>query len=315
MTRPANRRVRVLDRTDVGADVVILRLGGADPLPEWTPGAHVDVHLPSGAVRQYSLCGPAGWCDDYTIAVLRQPDGRGGSEEVHKELSTGTEISITGPRNRFALEAAERYVFVAGGIGITPLMPMIETVAAKGTPWRLVYGGRSRSSMAFLDRLNAWPHNVEIHPEDEVGRLDAWALLKSEAGAAVYVCGPTGLITAVAEVVGQWSAGTLHFERFSNAGNVPESVADGAFEVQLGYGGPVIEVGHDTSILQAVLAAGADVMYSCQQGTCGSCETPVLDGVVSHRDSLLSAPERAAGAMLICVSRAARGRLVLDITR
>jgi ferredoxin len=123
------------------------------------------------------------------------------------------------------------------------------------------------------------------------------------------------LIDAVAAVVGEWSTGTLHFERFSNAANAPHTVADRAFEVQLGYGGSVIKVGPDVSILQAVLAAGADVMYSCQEGTCGSCETTVLDGVVSHRDSLLSATERATGAMLICVSRAAGSRLVLDISR
>jgi ferredoxin-NADP reductase len=305
-------RVQVVERVAVGTDVVILRLQG-ESLPSWTPGAHVDVVLPSGQVRQYSLCGPSDTPGEYTIAVLRQLDGRGGSEEVHQKLGVGSELTIVGPRNRFELIPAQHYVFVAGGIGITPLLPMIEAVAAAGVPWRLVYGGRSRSSMAFLDRLAGWHDTVELIPEGELGRMDVSAVLASSVGAAVYVCGPSGLIDAVGAVVDEWPSGSFHFERFSGDGPAPVLDGDQAFEVQLGLGGPVIPVAADQTVLQAVLDAGADVLYSCEEGSCGSCETRVLDGEVLHRDSVLTPDEQAAGAMLICVSRAACPRLVLDI--
>lgn len=306
-------RVRVIDRAVVGTDVAVLRLGGAAALPTWTPGSHVDVVLPSGLIRQYSLCGSSGAAGEYTIAVLRQPDGRGGSEEVHQKLDVGTELTIIGPRNRFELVSAHRYVFVAGGIGITPLLPMIEAVAAAGVPWRLIYGGRSRTSMAFLDRLSGWPDTVELIPQDECGRMDIGVLLAGSVGSAVYTCGPAGLIDAVRSVVERWPSGSFHFERFNGVESAVATVKDTPFEVQLGHGGPVVPVAAGVSVLQAVLDAGADVLYSCEEGSCGSCETTVLDGEVAHRDSLLSDGERACGAMLICVSRAACPRLVLDI--
>jgi len=186
-------------------------------------------------------------------------------------------------------------------------------VAAAGLPWRLIYGGRSRTSMAFLERLAGWRENVEVIATDELGRMDVSALLASSVGSAVYVCGPAGLIDAVGAVVDQWTAGSFHFERFSGEG--VEALVDGdqAFEVQLGPGGPVIPVAADETVLQAVLKTGADVLYSCEEGSCGSCETTVLDGAVLHRDSALTDDERAAGSMLICVSRAACPRLVLDV--
>ncbi|AQA03749.1 hypothetical protein BVC93_16420 [Mycobacterium sp. MS1601] len=305
-------RVQVVDRVTVGTDVVILRLHGPT-LPAWTPGAHVDVVLPSGQIRQYSLCGPADAQGEYTIAVLRQQDGRGGSEEVHQKLTVGTQLTLVGPRNKFELQPAQEYVFVAGGIGITPLLPMIESVAAAGLPWRLVYGGRSRSSMAFLERLEAFGGAVQVIPEDELGRMDVSAVLSPSVGAAVYVCGPAGLIDAVGEVVEGWASGSFHFERFGGDGVAASEHGDQAFEVQLGLGGPVVQVAADQTVLQAVLDAGADVLYSCEEGSCGSCETAVLDGEVVHWDTALTDDERAGGAMLICVSRAACPRLVLDI--
>ena len=304
--------VQVVERVAVGTDVVILRLQG-ESLPAWTPGAHVDVVLPSGLVRQYSLCGTADRSGEYTIAVLRQQDGRGGSDEMHQKVAVGTQLALIGPRNLFELTPAQEYVFVAGGIGITPLLSMVEKVAAAGLPWRLIYAGRSRSSMAFLDRLGSWGDHVELVPGDELGRMDVAARLATSVGAAVYVCGPTGLIDAARSVVEAWPSGSFHFERFSGDGVAAVADGDQAFEVQLGLGGPVIEVGADQTVLQAVLDAGADVLYSCEEGDCGSCETTVLDGAVLHRDSALTPSERAAGAMLICVSRAVCPRLVLDI--
>lgn len=305
---PDAHRVHVVERTIIGTDVAVLRLRGTGPLPPWSPGAHIDVVLPSGPVRQYSLCGPADAADEYSIAVLLQPDGRGGSVEVHQKIDVGTELTITGPRNRFELVDARGYVFIAGGIGITPLLPMVEQVAAAGVPWRLVYGGRSRSSMAFLDRLEPWADRVHVIAEDEQGRIDVPAVLATAGDSAVYVCGPSGLIDAV---VDGCDSDSVYFERFS--GVEVSTGQDRAFEVQFGPGGPVLPVPADQSILAAVLAAGADVLYSCEEGSCGSCDTMVLDGDVDHRDTALTEAERAAGSMLICVSRAACSRLVLDI--
>jgi ferredoxin-NADP reductase len=230
-----------------------------------------------------------------------------------RRWGVGSELTIIGPRNRFELVPAQQYVFVVGGIGITPLLPMIESVAAAGLPWRLFYGGRSRASMAFLDRLARWHGHVEVVPEDELGRIDVGALLASSVGSAVYACGPVGLTDAVRSVAERWPSGSFHFERFNGGDPAPATVHDAPFEVQLGLGGPVVTVAPGVSVLHAVLDAGADVLYSCEEGSCGSCETTVLEGEVAHRDSLLSEGERASGAMLICVSRAGCPRLVLDI--
>lgn len=308
--------VRVTRRRQLAPEVVGLTLEGVhDALPSWTPGAHVDVVLPSGLVRQYSLCGPLGG-QQYEIAVLREQDGRGGSEEVHRSLGVGAELKISDPRNRFPLERAAEYVFVAGGIGITPILPMIEAIDGLGINWRLVYGGRSRATMAFLEELELWSENVTVVPQDEHGLIDLETELHGHETAAIYTCGPTPMIEAVQGVVERWDGGNLHFERFVAApARTPEAddAPAEAFEVQLGIDGPVLSVPEDKSILQVVLDAGADVLFSCEEGTCGSCETTVLAGDVDHRDELLTDQERADGQMLICVSRASCPRLVLDI--
>jgi ferredoxin-NADP reductase len=312
-------RVRVTGRRDLAAGVVGLSLVGSEgALPPWTPGAHVDVVLPSGTVRQYSLCGPLG-ADRYEIAVLLEAAGRGGSAEVHRVLQPGMELRISPPRNRFPLERAASYVFVAGGIGITPILPMVEALSSRDLPWRLVYGGRSRASMAFLDELELWGDDVVVVPQDELGLIDLAAELGPYAGSAVYVCGPPQLIAAVRHHVAAWPTGSLHVEEFSptavarNPTPVDAAVDNVGFEVQLGAGGPVLAVPADRSILEVVLDSGADVLFSCEEGTCGSCETRVLAGAVDHRDALLTDDERAAGQMLLCVSRASCPRLVLDI--
>lgn len=282
-------------------------------LPRWTPGAHIDVVLPSGVVRQYSLCGPL-TSDNYEIAVLREPAGRGGSEEIHRTLRPGIELKVQGPRNRFPLERSDDYLFIAGGIGITPLLPMIEAIDGLGLSWRLIYGGRSRATMAFLETLELYD-NVIVLPQDDYGLIDVASEVAASPGAAIYTCGPTPLIDAVQSAVAAAGAGPLHFERFVS---VPaevevEHAPTSAFEVQLGSGGPVVPVAEGQSILDAVLGAGADVLFSCEEGTCGSCQTRVLAGDVDHRDALLTDQERSGGEMLICVSRCTSPRLVLDI--
>jgi ferredoxin-NADP reductase len=316
----APRTVRVAAIEQLSPDVRGLTLVDSygEQLPAWQPGAHIDVHLPSGLVRNYSLCGDPANPWSYTIAVLLEPISRGGSAEVHTSLRVGDELKIRGPRNRFPLVAASRYVFVAGGIGITPILPMVAAATAQGIPWRLVYGGRSRSSMAFLDRFSDPSTNVDILPQDEVGLLDIPGLVHPGDDERVYCCGPPGLITAVGEHCAAIDAtDRYHFERFTSS--TPDRVTNDvttnrAFEVQLGDGGGVFEVPPDRSILSILLDSGLDVPFSCEEGECGSCEAQLLRGEPDHRDELLTPEERANGSFLICVSRSHCPRLVMDVT-
>jgi len=300
----------VAGRREVAVGVVQLELvdpAGA-PLPEWAPGAHVDLHLPGGHLRQYSLCGDPADRGRWQVAVLREPEGRGGSACVHDKVAVGDELAVAGPRNYFPLVDAPAHLFVAGGIGITPIRPMIAHLEQRGRPWRLVYGGRTRASMAYLDEL-AGDGRVEICPQDEVGLLDLDAVLAAApAGAAVYCCGPEGLLRALEQRV---PADRLHVERFAPK---PVTGVDAPFEVTLASSGRTVPVPAGYSILAALEGAGVGVLSSCQEGTCGTCETGVLEGVPDHRDSVLTPAEQAAGdVMMICVSRAASPRLVLDL--
>ncbi len=296
--------------------VVGLTLEPVDtPLPAWSPGAHVDLVLPSGLVRQYSLCGPLS-ADSYEIAVFLEHNGRGGSSEVHREVVVGTELALRDPRNRFPLEPALEYLFLAGGIGITPFLPMVEQAEARGASWRLIYGGRSKPEMAFLDRLSDFSGSVVIVPQDRCGLIDVASELAAHPRARVYVCGPPGMISAVQVGMEASEDGArLHFERFITEPGTSEAhhPGDSACEVQLGFDGPVIKVGADKSILDSIVRAGVDVLFSCEEGTCGSCQTKVLAGEIDHRDDLLTDEERKDGQMLICVSRSMSPRLVLDI--
>ncbi|MDQ8701368.1 PDR/VanB family oxidoreductase [Streptomyces sp. LHD-70] len=316
--RPRGRaqRLRVAARTEVADGVVRLRLAprdsGSGPLPAWEPGAHLDLVLPSGAVRQYSLCGDPADRTAYTVATRLIEDGRGGSREVHEKLAEGTEIEVRGPRNRFPLEPAHAYVFVAGGIGITPVLPMLRAAELSGAQWQLVYAGRSRASMPFLDEVERLGRSrrgrVTVIAEDESGRPDAAALFDgAPQAAAVYCCGPEGLMDAVAAALPHGS--TLHLERFT-----PAAATEGntAFEVELRRSGTTVAVPADETVLAAVREQLPNVAYSCEQGFCGTCRLRVVAGEVEHRDELLTDEERR-DSMLICVSRARGGRLVLDL--
>jgi ferredoxin-NADP reductase len=325
---PTTRTPAGRTASDFEADVVVVArrveadgvvgvefaLPGGAPLPAWTPGAHIDVTLPGGLTRQYSLCGdPADrtrWC----IGVLREADGRGGSRWIADELTEGTTLRVRGPRNNFPLLPAARYVFVAGGIGITPLLPMIAAATAAGTDWELHYGGRARASMAFLDRLAAHGERVHVHPQDEVGLLPLDTVLGTPGRSTlVYCCGPAPLLDAVEARCREWGAGVLHVERFTGAPAAGDG-ADTSFEVVCAASGVTVEVPAGMSVLEAVENAGINVLSSCAEGVCGTCETAVLSGEPDHRDSLLTDDERAAGdAMMICVSRSRGPRLVLDL--
>lgn len=303
----------LLDSKDTIADgVVLLTLRDPDglPLPSWTPGAHVDLVLADGLIRQYSLCGDPSDTSVLRVAVLREQPGRGGSRHVHDVLTAGQRIEVLGPRNHFPLVEAGRYLFIAGGIGITPILPMIEQVAAAGHDWRLVYGGRTRTSMAFLAELERHG-NVEIRPQDEYGLLDLPAVFADvDDDTAVYCCGPEPLLAAVEQ---HRTTGSLHVERFAPKAGATDGPRQ-EFEVELAQTGGVLRVPADRSILEVLEGSGVPVLSSCQEGTCGTCETPVLSGTPDHRDSLLSDDERQQGdVMMICVSRALSDRLVLDL--
>ncbi|MER6466646.1 PDR/VanB family oxidoreductase [Streptomyces sp. NPDC001228] len=300
--RPRSRalRLRVAARETVADGVVQLRLEG-ERLPGWEPGAHLDVVLPSGLVRQYSLCGDPADASSYTIAARLVADGRGGSREVHERVAEGMELEVRGPRNRFPLAGADSYVFVAGGIGITPILSMVRSLPP-GARWRLLYCGRSRASMPFVAEL-AGDERVTVVAEDEDGRPDLDALTVPD-GSLVYCCGPQGLMAAVQE---RFPA--VRLERF---GPSPGGADDQAFELELRRSGRTLTVPADSTVLAAVRAELPDTAYSCAQGFCGTCQQRVLAGEVDHRDELLTDAERA-DSMLICVSRAHGGRLVLDL--
>jgi ferredoxin-NADP reductase len=304
-------------RVDVADGVVslVLRHPDGDPLPAWAPGAHIDVLLDNGLIRQYSLCGNPADGAAWQIAVLRAPEGRGGSSYVHDRLRAGSAVRVRGPRNNFPLRPAERHLFIAGGVGITPILAMVEAAEAAGADWRLLYGGRTRDSMAFLDRLTPYGDRVLIRPQDEYGLLDLAAFLGSpREGTLVHACGPEPLLRAAQEQCAHWPAGTLGIERFAPVQPAAGAAAADTFEVVLAQSGRTLTVPPDRSVLEVVEEAGVPVLFSCREGTCGTCETDVLDGTPDHRDSLLDEDERAAGdTMLICVSRSCGPRLVLDL--
>ncbi|MFE4862846.1 PDR/VanB family oxidoreductase [Streptomyces sp. NPDC056670] len=302
-------KLTVTERAEAAEGVVRLRLEALDgaELPAWEPGAHLDLVLPSGLVRQYSLCGDPADRTAYTVATRLIEDGRGGSREVHEQLQEAVELSVRGPRNRFPLAASESYVFIAGGIGITPILPMIKAVEASGVPWRLLYGGRSRATMPFLDEIERLGGKVTVVPEDESGLADLGAFLaEAPADAAVYCCGPDPLMDAVGAALGPGR--TPHLERFA-----PGAAAAGAgFEVELRRSGRTLAVPADRSLLSVLRAELPGVAYSCEQGFCGTCQQRVLEGEIDHRDELLTDAERD-GSMLICVSRCLGKKLVLDL--
>ncbi|WP_217166634.1 PDR/VanB family oxidoreductase [Streptomyces sp. AC512_CC834] len=301
-----------------GVLVLDLRHPLGEPLPAWEAGAHIDVLLGPGLERQYSLCGDPADREVWRVAVLRETAGRGGSAYVHAELGVGDKVRVRGPRNRFRLEPAARYRFVAGGIGITPLLPMLAAAEEAGARWSLLYGGRTRNTMAFAGELERYGDRVTFAPEDEAGLLDLASVLDDvPEGTLVYCCGPGPLLDAVEA---RCPAGILRVERFSpgeaagGARDTDGQDAEFEFEVALARSGRTVTVAPGVSVLDAVRAAGVEVLYSCTEGTCGTCETELVEGEPDHRDSVLTEEERASGeTMLICVSRCRGRRLVLDL--
>jgi ferredoxin-NADP reductase len=287
-------------------------------LPAWEPGAHIDLLLTEGLVRQYSLCGDPRDPKVWRVGVLLDPQSRGGSRHVHENLAEGATVRVRGPRNHFRLVDSSKYLFIAGGIGITPIMAMIGSAQRAGSDWTLIYLGRKHTTMAFAGELSdGYGDRVTLWPSDDKGHFDLEAALKEPADhTLVYSCGPETLLSAVEQCCGRWPEGSLHIERFAAKASPAERPVEAleSFHVVCQRSGQTFEVSEDTSILEALEDADIPIMSSCLEGICGTCEATVLEGVPDHRDSLLTDAERASGnVILTCVSRSRSEKLVLDL--
>jgi ferredoxin-NADP reductase len=286
-------------------------------LAAWEPGAHLDLILPSGLVRQYSLCGDADDRKAYRLAVLLEPEGRGGSREIHESDLLGKELRARGPRNHFELIEAQQYLFIAGGIGVTPLLAQARRVSRAGAAWAFAYGGRTRASMAFVEDLRALSNGMlTLHPQDEVGMMPVEEMIAAWPDALIYCCGPGPMIGAVQAVCDRLGRrDDLHFERFSApVAQVAQTDPTAGFEVEIGSTGEVLWVPPDRTILDVLRDVRGDLMSSCEEGFCGACEVGVVAGRPEHRDTILTDQDHAKNqSMMICVGRSKSTRLVLDI--
>lgn len=290
------------------------------PLPAFAAGSHIDVQLPGGPTRQYSLCNDPAETHRYLIAVLRDAASRGGSAAMHEQVKVGDTLFISTPKNHFALaHEAQSHLLLAGGIGVTPLLCMAERLAHSGARFEMHYCTRSRARTAFVRRIEDSPlaSRVQFHFDDgpAAQRAEIDALVGPPGpGQHLYVCGPKGFMDAVlarARAQG-WPEAQIHYE-FFGAGPVGDGEA-GGFEVMLASSGRVVAVPAGVSVVQALAACGIAVATSCEQGVCGTCLTRVIDGVPDHRDLYLTPEEQAAGDQFLpCCSRAKSGRLVLDL--
>jgi ferredoxin-NADP reductase len=306
-------RAVIVDALDVECDgVLTLTLVDSNhiDLPPWTAGSHIDVELPNGCMRQYSLCGDPADARRYRIAVLRETLSRGGSEYVHTFVHVGSELTIWGPRNNFPLVEKQRHLFIAGGIGITPILAMLQSCQSH---WELYYGGRSRGSMAFLDELSVHGDRVHVFVADEGKRLPLPEILgSSDESTAIYCCGPPRLLDAVESHVPSCFRNLLHVERFRP--RTRERDADATFEILCKSSGRLIAVPSDLTALEALQAAGLPVVGACLEGTCGTCEVAVLHGEPEHRDEITEFGSSETGnKMYVCVSRSRSPRLVVDL--
>jgi tetrachlorobenzoquinone reductase len=285
-------------------------------LPEYDPGAHIDLHLPNGIVRSYSLLGNPAHRDRYTVGILLDPTSRGGSRYVHQQLRVGTLLKIDGPRNHFTLdEDASNSVLIAGGIGITPIVCMARRLAEQGRQFSVLYCARSRAEAAFVAELSMLGGTVQFHFDDEQnGPPDLNAVLAAQPrDAHFYCCGPDPMLRAFESSCASLGYPHVHVERFA-ADQCMSAAQDSEYSVTLARSGNELRVTTGTTLLDTLLAAGVDVDYSCREGICGSCETRVLDGIPDHRDSILSRSERESNTtMMICVSGCKSKRLVLDL--
>ncbi|MCO5099958.1 MAG: cupin domain-containing protein [Burkholderiaceae bacterium] len=320
---PASKlRLEVTDIQTEARDVLQVELRASDggELPAFEPGAHIAIDLPDGKIRHYSLCNDWRERDRYVLGVARSPQSRGGSLFVHQGLRKGMTVAAAAPRNGFPLDAsAERYLFLAGGIGITPILAMIRWCEANGRPWRLAYAVRSAQRGAFLETLSTiGGGSVHLHSDDRESCVFdpiPW-LAGAPQGEHVYCCGPAPMMAAIKKAAAHRDPGTVHFEYF----NAPTDDAhDGVanrkpFTIELKRSGRSLAVPADKTVLEILEQNGLRVVSSCREGTCRTCETGVCEGTVEHRDYCLTPEEqRESKTMMVCVSRAKSERLVLDI--
>ena len=306
-------RVTRAEAVAEGITLFELRDPAGAALPPATPGAHLGVRVPSGAMRTYSLCSDPAQTDRYVIAVKREAGGRGGSISLVDAASEGDVLHVSAPTNLFELVAAPAYIFVAGGIGITPILSMIHAVRGR-VPFTLYYLTRTPAAAAFLPELAApdLAGCVTVHHDggDPCNAFDLWPVFEEPTKAHVYCCGPRPLMDAVRDMTGHWPGSAIHFEDFG-ADLVRPRAEDVPFTVRLARSGADLAVPAGTTVLDALRAHGLHVPSSCESGTCGTCRTAVLEGEVDHRDRVLTEPERAR-SMMVCVSRARSPFLVLD---
>lgn len=310
--------IETVDDAALGVATLVLRREDGHDFPAWEPGSHIDVILDNGLTRQYSLCSDPADLSTLRIGVLHVDESRGGSEYVHEHLKAGTSVTISAPRNNFPLVDSRKYLFIAGGIGITPIIPMIRDAEAAGREWTLHYLGRSRSTMAFSQQLveEFGADRVHLHAADEGGRLKLQNILGlPRAHMLVYTCGPAGMLSEIEDLCMGWPPGVLHTERFS-VGDLDAPTNPDPFDVELALTGTTVTVNPNETILDAIEANGGRALSSCRAGLCGTCETRVISGEPEHRDAILSEEDKDAGdVMMVCVSRAAAGchRLVLEL--
>jgi vanillate monooxygenase ferredoxin subunit len=319
---PSALAVRVTRKAVEADDICTFELASVDgtPLPAFSAGSHIDVQLPGGLTRQYSLCNDPAESHRYLIGVLHDAASRGGSAAMHSQVHEGTLLQISPPKNHFALAPhAPRHLLLAGGIGVTPILCMAERLAATGADFQMHYATRSRARTAFFERIQRAPFADRVHFHFDDGAADQKLhidklLAAQAAGTHLYVCGPQGLMDAAlaAARAGGWDAPRLHYEFFG--ADVAPRADDGAFDVQLASSGRVIRVPAEQSVLAALADAGVIVPSSCEQGVCGTCLTRVIDGVPDHRDQYLLPEEQAANDQFLpCCSRAKSARLVVDL--
>jgi vanillate O-demethylase ferredoxin subunit len=311
-------QVQVSAKTAIAEGVMLfeLRASPEDLLPPFTAGSHIDIALPNGLIRQYSLCNSPDDRKRYEIAVLLEPSGRGGSRSAHLDLQPGDTVRIGVPRNMFPLVNARHSILVAGGIGVTPILSMAEHLARNDVSFELHYCSRSAARTAFLERIqsSAFANRARVYIDDDDGRLDVSAVLRSPSPEThLYVCGPTGFMDYVIHSANGagWEDRCVHKEYFA-AGTIDEG-KERAFEVVLASTGRVVPVTSDQTVVQALALHGITVPVSCEQGFCGTCAIRILDGVPDHRDSFLSDEAKAANDCFTpCCSRAKSARLVVD---
>ena len=322
MSTVATLQVRVARKAVEALDIVTLELVAVDgqALPAFSAGSHVDVQLPNGITRQYSLCNDPQETHRYQIGVLRDAASRGGSQAVHERVKEGDVLTISAPRNHFSLaHEAKKHLLLAGGIGVTPILCMAERLANTGADFAMHYATRAPERTAFRQRIaaSAFASRVQFHYDngDAAQKLDLQKLLgQPQAGTHLYVCGPKGFMDAVLATARNsgWPEAQIHYEFFG--AEVAKSDSDASFEIKLASSGRIVMVPKDQTVVQALAAAGVDVMISCEQGVCGTCLTRVIEGVPDHKDSYLTPEEQAANDQFTpCCSRSKTPQLVLDL--